>query len=46
VAEVVLTISRLMHSVPAIAEIDINPLMVHAKGHGATALDALVVMRE
>ena len=24
-------------------EIDVNPLTVHAKGHGATALDALIV---
>ena len=45
VADVVLAISRLMHGVPAIAEIDINPLMVHAQGQGATALDALIVMQ-
>jgi len=44
VAEVVLAIGRLMQSVPAITEIDINPLMVHAKGDGATALDALIVV--
>jgi hypothetical protein len=24
--------------------VDVNPLMVHAKGHGATALDALIVV--
>jgi hypothetical protein len=29
--------------VPALTEIDINPLMVHAVGEGATALDALIV---
>ena len=28
---------------PAITEIDVNPLMVHAKGQGATALDALII---
>jgi len=44
VAEVVLAIGRLMQSVPAITEIDINPLMVHAMGSGATALDALIVV--
>ena len=43
-AQVVLAIGQLMQSVPAITEIDINPLMVHAKGDGATALDALVVV--
>jgi len=32
-----------MASVPELTEIDVNPLMVHAKGDGATALDALVV---
>jgi acyl-CoA synthetase (NDP forming) len=44
VAEVVLAISGLMQSVPEISEIDINPLTVHAKGDGATALDALIVV--
>jgi len=43
-AQVVLAIGRLMQSVPTITEIDINPLMVHAKGDGATALDALIVV--
>jgi hypothetical protein len=32
-----------MQTTSAIAEIDINPLMVHPKGQGATALDALIV---
>jgi acetate---CoA ligase (ADP-forming) len=36
-------VSRLMRAHPKIVEIDINPLMVHAAGHGATALDALIV---
>jgi acetate---CoA ligase (ADP-forming) len=43
VAQVVLAIGRLMQTVPEIIEIDVNPLMVHAKGKGATALDALIV---
>ena len=33
----------LMRARPDIIEIDVNPLMVHADGHGATALDALIV---
>ena len=44
VAEVVLRIGRLMQTVPEMTEIDVNPLMVHAKGEGATALDALIVV--
>ena len=43
VAQAVMAIGRLMQAVPASTEIDVNPLMVHAKGQGATALDALVV---
>jgi acetate---CoA ligase (ADP-forming) len=43
VAKAVLAIGRLMRTVPGIVEIDVNPLMVHAKGQGATALDALIV---
>ena len=38
-----MAIGRLMRTVPEIVEIDVNPLMVHAKGQGATALDALIV---
>ena len=43
VAKAVLAIGRLMRTTPDIVEIDVNPLMVHAKGQGATALDALIV---
>jgi acyl-CoA synthetase (NDP forming) len=43
VADAVLAIARLMRTTPGIVEIDVNPLMVHAKGHGARALDALIV---
>jgi len=43
VVGVVQAIDRLMQSVPALTEIDVNPLMVHAVGQGATALDALLV---
>jgi acyl-CoA synthetase (NDP forming) len=43
VAKVVMAIGRLMRTVPELTEIDVNPLMVHAKGQGVTALDALIV---
>jgi acetate---CoA ligase (ADP-forming) len=43
VAQVVMAIGRLMQTVPELTEIDVNPLMVHAKGQGATALDALII---
>jgi len=43
VVQAVLTIGRLMRAAPGIVEIDINPLIVHAKGEGVTALDALIV---
>ena len=43
VARAVTSIGRLMQSVPQIAEIDVNPLMVHGEGHGVTALDALIL---
>ena len=43
VAKAVLALGRLMRTTPAIVEIDVNPLMVHAKEQGATALDALIV---
>ena len=43
VARIVKAIDRLMQTVPEITEIDVNPLVVHGKGQGATALDALIV---
>jgi hypothetical protein len=30
---------------PEVAEIDLNPVVVHAQGEGAVALDALIVTR-
>ena len=42
-AQAALALGRLMRTAPAIVEIDVNPLMVYAKGKGATALDALIV---
>jgi acetate---CoA ligase (ADP-forming) len=43
IAAVVAALGPLMRTQPDIVEVDINPLMVHAAGHGATALDALIV---
>jgi acyl-CoA synthetase (NDP forming) len=42
-AQAARAIGRLMLTQPEIDEIDINPLMVHPRGQGATALDALIV---
>ena len=42
-ADAVVALGRLMAAVPALTEIDVNPLMVHGKGQGVTALDALIV---
>ena len=43
VAKAATSIARLIRTVPEIGEIEINPLMVHARGEGATALDALII---
>src|SRR4029079_15895946 len=43
VVKTVLAIGRLMQTMPEVIEVDVNPLMVHAKGQSVTALDALIV---
>jgi succinyl-CoA synthetase beta subunit len=43
VVKVVRAIGRIMQVMPDVTEIDVNPLMVHGTGLGATALDALIV---
>jgi acyl-CoA synthetase (NDP forming) len=43
IADAVIGVGRLMQTVPEIVEVDVNPLMVHGRGQGATALDALIV---
>jgi acetate---CoA ligase (ADP-forming) len=45
VARTAAAVGRLMQTVPEIMEIDINPLVAHARGQGATALDALIVTK-
>ncbi len=47
VADVLVALSTLMLELgELIAEVDINPLIVHARGLGATVADALVVLRK
>lgn len=44
VAQVIAALSNMMFELRDwISEVDINPLIVHAEGHGATVADALVV---
>lgn len=43
VADAALALGALMRARPDIAEVDINPLLVHEAGAGVTALDALFV---
>jgi len=43
VAEVVHRLGRFVLANPQIKEVDINPVVVYEQGHGAVALDALIV---
>jgi acyl-CoA synthetase (NDP forming) len=43
-AEIVASVAALMRARPELVEIDLNPVVVHARGEGACALDALVVV--
>jgi succinyl-CoA synthetase beta subunit len=43
VAAVAVRLGALMRGTPDLLEVDVNPLVVHAAGDGATALDALFV---
>jgi acetyltransferase len=43
--ETLLRISQLVTDFPDIVEMDINPLMVYEKGHGAIALDMRLVLK-
>jgi hypothetical protein len=44
--QVLLAIGQLIQTIPKLTEIDVNPLMVHAKGPGAITLDALIITPE
>jgi len=43
--DVVEMIAGLLRETPELDEVEVNPLLVHAEGKGATALDALMVHR-
>ncbi|UCF34395.1 MAG: acetate--CoA ligase family protein [Phycisphaerales bacterium] len=45
VAECLLRLSQLVTDHPQIQELDINPLIVYAKGQGAVAADARIILR-
>jgi hypothetical protein len=44
VAVLVEKLGRLLRSEPALREIDLNPVIVHPRGQGVTALDALMLV--
>lgn len=46
VADAVVRLGAAIRALPDVEQIEINPLVVHAAGQGATALDALVVTRQ
>jgi len=43
-AKLVVEMGRIMAGNPAIHEIDLNPVIVHPKGQGVVALDALMLV--
>jgi acyl-CoA synthetase (NDP forming) len=43
-AELIVTIGRIMTGNPRIREIDLNPVIVHPEGEGVVALDALMLV--
>jgi acyl-CoA synthetase (NDP forming) len=45
VAEMAAQLGAFVMAHPEIAEVDLNPVVVHARGKGAVALDALIVTR-
>src|SRR5262249_5688456 len=45
VAQTAARIGRLILTNPDILEIDLNPVFVHARGQGLTAVDALIITR-
>jgi acyl-CoA synthetase (NDP forming) len=44
-ADIIARVAALLRAEPAIAEIDLNPVILYPVGHGALALDALIVVR-
>jgi acyl-CoA synthetase (NDP forming) len=45
IARTLRTLGDLVEASPAVTEIEINPLLAHAEGEGALALDALIVTK-
>jgi acyl-CoA synthetase (NDP forming) len=43
-AKLIVEMGRVMDGNPAIREIDLNPVIVHPKGEGVVALDALMLV--
>ncbi|MBO9497999.1 MAG: acetate--CoA ligase family protein [Novosphingobium sp.] len=43
-AKLIVEVGRIMAGNPAIREIDLNPVIVHSKGQGVVALDALMLV--
>jgi acetyltransferase len=46
VSECLLRLSQLVTQIPLIQELDINPLIVYARGKGAIAADARIILKE
>jgi acetyltransferase len=40
------SLSHMANNHPEIMELDINPLLVHARGHGATAADCRIILKK
>jgi succinyl-CoA synthetase beta subunit len=43
-AELIVQMGRIMAGNPRILEVDLNPVIVHPKGEGVVALDALILV--
>ncbi|WP_353226803.1 acetate--CoA ligase family protein [Novosphingobium sp.] len=42
-ADLIVTVARLLHSEPRLAELDLNPVILYPSGRGVIALDALIL---
>jgi hypothetical protein len=43
-AQLIVTLGRVLRAEPAIREVDLNPVILHPKGQGVVALDALMLV--